>query len=287
MPYADHDEPASPHGDGGLVAVVRLRLDLAYNGTEFAGWAAQPGLRTVQQTVEDALAVGLRLTQPARLTVAGRTDAGVHARGQVAHVDVPDEAWGAATDSVRSLAGLLPRDVRVRSVAPAPPGFDARFSALSRVYAYRVCDSTSGPDPVRRHEVLWVRRPVDVERMNDAAASLRGLHDFAAFCRRRPDASTIRTLLALDWARAADGTVVATVEADAFCHSMVRALVGAMLAVGDGSRPVEWPGQVLAGGVRDSAVQVVGPQGLTLEVVRYPADDDLAARADETRRPRR
>ena len=286
MSYDAADEPAAPTGDGGLVAVVRLRLDLAYDGTDFAGWATQPGLRTVQQTVEDALAIVLRLGEPARLTVAGRTDAGVHARGQVAHVDVLSSAWDAVADPVRSLAGVLPRDVRLRAIAVAPGGFDARFSALSRVYRYRVCDDPAGPDPLRRHQLLWVRRAVDVERMRQASAALLGLHDFAAYCRRRVDATTVRTLLGLDWGREADGTVVGTVEADAFCHSMVRALVGALLAVGDGSRPVDWPAAVLAGGVRDSAVQVVGPQGLTLEAVRYPPDAGLAARAEESRRPR-
>jgi tRNA pseudouridine38-40 synthase len=282
------DEPASPRGDGGLVAVVRLRLDLAYDGTDFAGWAVQPGRRTVQQTVEDALAVVLRLDEPARLTVAGRTDAGVHARGQVAHVDVPQARWKAVRDPVRSLAGVLPRDVRLRAVAVAARGFDARFSAVSRLYAYRVWDDPAGPDPLRRHELLWWRRPgLDVARMTEAAASLVGLHDFAAFCRHREDGTTIRTLLALGCAREPDGTVVVRAEADAFCHSMVRALVGALLPVGDGSRPVGWPRQVLTTGVRDPAVHVVGPQGLTLEAVRYPPDDELASRAELTRRPRR
>jgi tRNA pseudouridine38-40 synthase len=289
MPVSDvpDDEPASPPGDGGLVAVVRLRLDLAYDGTDFAGWATQPGLRTVQQTVEDAVALVLRLDVPARLTVAGRTDAGVHARGQVAHVDVPVVAWTAVADPVRSLAGVLPRDVRVLSVAPAADGFDARFSALARVYAYRLCDDLAGPDPLRRHETLWVRRHrLDVARMAEASAALVGLHDFAAFCRHRADGTTIRTLQALSWRREPDGVVVGTVEADAFCHSMVRALVGALVAVGDGSRTVEWPAAVLAKGVRDPAVHVVGPQGLTLEAVRYPPEGELAARAHATRRPR-
>jgi tRNA pseudouridine38-40 synthase len=281
------DEPATPHGDGGLVAVVRLRLDLAYDGTDFAGWATQPGLRTVQQTVEDALGLVLRLDVPARLTVAGRTDAGVHARGQVAHVDVPPACWDAVADPVRSLAGVLPRDVRVLSAAPAAAGFDARFSALARVYAFRLCDDPAGPDPLRRHDTLWVRRQrLDVARMAEASAALLGLHDFAAFCRHRADGTTIRSLQALSWRRDPDGVVVGTVEADAFCHSMVRALVGALVAVGDGSRGVDWPAAVLAAGVRDPAVHVVGPQGLTLEAVRYPPDGELALRAEATRRPR-
>jgi tRNA pseudouridine38-40 synthase len=284
---ARDDEPAAPAGDGGLVAVVRLRLDLAYDGTEFAGWATQPGRRTVQRTVEDALGLVLRLAEPPRLTVAGRTDAGVHARGQVAHVDVPVVAWDTVPDPVRSLAGVLPRDVRVLAVAPAAAGFDARFSALARRYAYRICDDPAGPDPLHRHELLWLRqRRLDLDRMSAASALLLGLHDFAAFCRHRPDGTTIRTLQALSWRRGPDGVVVGSVEADAFCHSMVRALVGALVAVGDGSRDVGWPAAVLTAGVRDPAVQVVAPQGLTLEAVQYPPDDELAARAHQTRRPR-
>jgi tRNA pseudouridine38-40 synthase len=278
------DEPADPPGDGGL---VRVRLDLAYDGTDFAGWARQPGRRTVQRSVEDALLVLFRLPEPAPLTVAGRTDAGVHARGQVAHVDLPGAAWHAVPRPVRALAGLLPPDVRIRSAAPAPPGFDARFSALARRYAYRVCDDPAGPAPLRRRELLWHRHGrLDVAAMDAASAALVGLHDFAAFCRRREGATTVRTLLRLAWARDDDGVVRADVEADAFCHSMVRALVGALLPVGAGRRPVTWPAAVLAGGQRDSAVNVVPPHGLTLEAVRYPPDGELAARADQARRPR-
>jgi tRNA pseudouridine38-40 synthase len=266
---------------------VRVRLDLAYEGTGFSGWARQPGRRTVQETVEDALLVVLRLPGRAALTVAGRTDAGVHARGQVAHVDVPHAAWAAVADPLRALAGVLPADVRVRAAAPAPAGFDARFSALSRRYGYRVCDDPAGPDPLRRREVLWYARArLDVEAMATASAPLVGLRDFAAFCRRREGATTVRTLLRLSWSREADGLVRADVEADAFCHSMVRALVGAMLPVGAGRRPVGWPAAVLAGGRRDSAVDVVPPHGLTLEAVCYPPDGELAARADAARRPR-
>jgi tRNA pseudouridine38-40 synthase len=267
--------------------LVRVRLDLGYDGTEFAGWAAQPGQRTVQGTIEDALTTVLRLAEPARLTVAGRTDAGVHARGQVAHVDVPADRWERTGDSlVRRLAGALPRDVRVWRAAPAPAGFDARFSALSRGYAYRVADAEGGVDPLRRREVLWYPRPLDLEPMNAASRLLLGERDFAAYCRRREGATTYRHLRRLDWTREPAGIVEARVEADAFCHSMVRALVGALLAVGERRRPVDWPAAVLAAGRRDSAVHVAPAQGLTLEEVRYPADADLAARAAEARRMR-
>ncbi|HEY7483844.1 MAG TPA: tRNA pseudouridine(38-40) synthase TruA [Streptosporangiaceae bacterium] len=268
-------------------APIRLRLDIAYDGSDFAGWARQPGQRTVQGVVEEALARLLRLDPPPALTVAGRTDAGVHARGQVAHVEVPAAAYEQVGDTLlRRLAAVLPPDVRMRRVTPAPEAFDARFSALARRYIYRVCDDPAGVDPLRRHEVLWHPRPLDLDRMNAAAALLLGEHDFAAYCRRREGATTIRRLLTYEWARAADGIVAATVEADAFCHSMVRALVGALLAVGDGRRDVDWPAQVLAAGVRDPAVHVVRAHGLSLEEVRYPSDEDLAARARETRRVR-
>ncbi|HTT49963.1 MAG TPA: tRNA pseudouridine(38-40) synthase TruA [Streptosporangiaceae bacterium] len=265
----------------------RLRLDLGYDGTRFSGWARQHGQRTVQQVVEDALGHLLRLAGPPPLTVAGRTDAGVHARGQVAHVDVPAPAWAAVQPAARRrLRGLLPPDVRVSGITLAPPGFDARFSALCRRYSYRVCDDPAGPDPLRRHDTLAYRRLLDLAAMNDAATRLLGEHDFAAFCRRREGASTIRELLELSWARGEPGVLAARVVADAFCHSMVRALTGALLKVGDGSRLPGWPAQVLGARVRDPAVPVVPPHGLCLEEVRYPAVGQLAERARATRRVR-
>jgi len=272
---------------GGLppgVAAVRVRLDISYDGTGFSGWARQPGQRTVQGTLEEALTRVLNLTEPAGLTVAGRTDAGVHARGQVAHADIPADRWADSEDTAaRRLARLLPPDVRVHRLTPAPPGFDARFSAIWRRYAYRVCDDPAMADPLARHATLWYRSRLDVAAMNQAAQGCLGEHDFAAFCRRRDGASTVRTLLRLDWARPGPAVAEATVVADAFCHNMVRALVGALLRVGDGSRPPGWPAQVLAARVRDPAAPVAGPRGLCLEEVGYPADADLAARATAAR----
>ncbi|MFJ4983698.1 tRNA pseudouridine(38-40) synthase TruA [Streptomyces sp. NPDC088732] len=264
--------------------LVRVRLDLAYDGAEFSGWAKQRSRRTVQGELESALQTVLRLPDPVELTVAGRTDAGVHARGQVAHVDLPEEAWAAEGDKLlRRLAGRLPWDVRVWRVSRAPAGFNARFSAIWRRYAYRVGDHQGGVDPLLRGHVLWHDRPVDVDLMNEAARKLLGEHDFAAYCKKREGATTIRTLLELHWERDPSGVAVATVRADAFCHNMVRALVGAMLLVGDGHRPEGFPGEVLAGRVRHSAVNVVRPHGLTLEEVGYPADELLAARNLEAR----
>jgi tRNA pseudouridine38-40 synthase len=282
---------------------VRVRIDLAYDGTGFAGWARQPGLRTVQGVVEDALAVVLRSAHRGeplpRVTVAGRTDAGVHARGQVLHVDVPAGAWAqvpgradrAPEESLLlRLGGLLPADVVATRVAVAPAGFDARFSAVARRYVYRVCDDHALRDPLRRHHVLWTRRPLAVDPMREGAARVLGRHDFAAYCKPRPGATTIRTLDELTWERAVDGPdaglVVATVRADAFCHSMVRALVGASLAVGEGRRGVDWPAELLVGGRRDPSGVVVAAHGLTLEEVVYPPDAELAERQLRTRATR-
>ncbi len=224
---------------------------------------------------------------PARLTVAGRTDAGVHAHGQVAHCDVPAAAWAAQGDAARRrLARALPPDIRVTAAGLAPPGFDARFSALWRRYAYRICDDPARADPLRRHDTLWNSRPLDLGAMNEAAALLLGEHDFAAFCRRREGATTVRALRRLEWARDPAGTAVGTVVADAFCHNMVRALVGALLPVGEGSRAPAWPAKVLAAAVRDPGVRVVPPHGLSLEEIRYPEPGELATRAALTRQVR-
>ncbi|WP_316776884.1 tRNA pseudouridine(38-40) synthase TruA [Streptomyces sasae] len=268
---------------------VRVRLDLSYDGTDFHGWAKQAGgKRTVQGEIEDALRTVTRTRDTTyELTVAGRTDAGVHARGQVAHVDLPAELWAEHREKLlKRLAGRLSKDVRVWSLTEAPAGFNARFSAVWRRYAYRVTDNPGGVDPLLRNHVLWHDWPLDVAAMNEAAARLVGEHDFAAYCKRREGATTIRTLQELSLERGADGVVTAVVRADAFCHNMVRSLIGALLFVGDGHRGPEWPGKVLAAGVRDSAVHVVRPHGLTLEEVGYPADELLAARNKEARNKR-
>ena len=267
---------------------MRLRIDLAYDGGDFHGWAAQPGLRTVQGELEAALTTVLRVEE-ASTVCAGRTDAGVHARGQVIHVDAEQEIVNAATGRVdgdpfdalgRRLNGVLPPDLRVRRVAAAPQGFDARFSPLWRRYAYRVCDGV--PDPLARGHVLAWPRPLDVDVMDQASVALLGLRDFAPFCKQREGATTVRTLLELSWRRD-DHVLTGTVRADAFCHHMVRSLVGSLLAVGEGRRPVAWPAEVLSAAVRDHAVTVVAPHGLTLEEVGYPPDDELAVRAEDSR----
>ncbi|GGN83510.1 tRNA pseudouridine synthase A [Streptomyces albiflavescens] len=268
---------------------VRVRMDLSYDGTEFSGWAKQArGQRTVQAEIEDALRTVTRSKEMTyELTVAGRTDAGVHARGQVAHVDLPVELWAEHQEKLlKRLAGRLSKDVRVWSLTEAPDGFNARFSAIWRRYAYRVTDNPGGVDPLLRNHVLWHDWPLDLDAMNEAAQRLVGEHDFAAYCKKREGATTIRTLQKLSLVRGDDGIITATVRADAFCHNMVRSLIGALLFVGDGHRGSDWPGKVLAAGVRDSAVHVVRPHGLTLEEVGYPADELLAARNKEARNKR-
>lgn len=273
---------------------MRLRLDLAYDGSGFHGWATQPGLRTVQGSLEEALTQALRVAE-VPVTCAGRTDTGVHARGQVVHLDVAPEALAAAAGRstappaealLRRLNGILPPDVRIRGASEVTEAFDARFSATWRRYAYRVVDTVAAVDPLTRSHVLAWPRPLDVGAMNEAAAHVVGEHDFAAFCKRREGATTIRRLTELAWRRAEGGVVVADVRADAFCHHMVRSLVGCLLAVGEGTRPRDWPAGVLARRERDPRVKVARAHGLTLEEVGYPADDQLAAQAVATRRVR-
>ncbi len=332
--------------------MIRLRLDLSYDGTDFSGWAVQPGRRTVAGELLTALTVLLR--DPPPLVVAGRTDAGVHAVGQVAHIDVPrstlaklaprhlsqaavpDAAAGAdgalathplATHAapgtapapsgtgaapaaapsgtaaapgtgaasgnedgtaagrlglLRRLAGLLPLDLRVRTMSVAPQGFDARFAALRRHYRYRIGTADWGVEPADRRFVLARRHPLDVEAMSLAAHGLIGLRDFAAFCRPREGATTIRELQSLTVARAGEEVHI-DVVADAFCHSMVRALVGSLITVGELRVPTQRPAQLLEAGVRTPDIHVAPAHGLTLMAVDYPPDDELADRSAATR----
>ncbi|MFD1147978.1 tRNA pseudouridine(38-40) synthase TruA [Saccharothrix hoggarensis] len=258
-----------------------MRLDLAYDGTDFSGWARQPDRRTVCGVLEDTMSTVLR--EDVQLTVAGRTDAGVHASGQVAHVDLPSGVDVAGLP--KRLARALPADVRVFSARVVPAEFDARFAALRRHYEYRVTDAPFGAHPLRRLDTLAWPRPLDLGALNEASRLLLGERDFCAFCRRREGATTIRELQRLEWVR--DGDVLtAFVSADAFCHSMVRSLVGALLAVGEGRKPVGWPASLLSLTARSSEVTVAPPHGLSLVRVDYPADDELAARAAVTRNVR-
>ncbi len=275
---------------------MRLRLDISYDGTDFAGWAMQPKLRTVCGTLTDALKMLLR--QQVSLVVAGRTDAGVHATGQVAHVNVPASALHALAPRtgdagspdgrhglVRRLAGVLPSDVRVREVSAAPDGFDARFSALRRHYRYRIGTAEWGVEPADHRFVFARRRGLDIELMNRAAAALIGLHDFAAFCKPREGATTTRQLQGLTVREHGDQVWI-EVTADAFCHSMVRALVGSLMAVGEGRVPVSRPAELLVAAARTSEIHVAPAHGLTLIAVDYPPVDQLAERSRITRATR-
>jgi tRNA pseudouridine38-40 synthase len=266
---------------------IRWRLDISYDGTNFSGWATQAGRRTVQGELEHWITRILRLDEPAQLVCAGRTDAGVHARGQVAHLDLGPLVITDGEPLVRRLNKVLGGDCVVRRISAAPPGFDARFAAIWRLYVYRLSDAAVPPDPLHRFQVARVRRKVDLARLNAEAAALIGLRDFGAFCRRREGGSTIRTLLELAARRVPSGPMVGviecTVRADAFCHSMVRSLVGALAAVATGHRDHEWLAAITERRMRDATIPVMPAAGLTLEEVGYPADHDLATRVLEAR----
>jgi tRNA pseudouridine38-40 synthase len=275
--------------DGGC---VRLRLDIAYDGTDFAGWATQSGQRTVAGVLDEAFSTVFRT--PVQMRAAGRTDTGVHATGQVAHADVPVEALPNAyprsrrpTDPeflplLRRLGRLLPADVRIRRIVRAPAGFDARFSALRRHYIYRLSTAPYGVEPHQARYVTGWPRALDVEAMTVASRDLVGLHDFAAFCRHRTGATTIRDLQRLDWSRDGD-LVTAYITADAFCWSMVRSLVGALLAVGEHRRPAAWCRDLLTSPLRSSDFAAAPARGLTLTGVDYPPDGELQGRTLITR----
>ncbi|CAM8640699.1 TruA Pseudouridylate synthase [Candidatus Planktophila versatilis] len=261
----------------------RLRLDIAYDGTHFFGWATQPGHRTLQDLIEEAIS---RISQTnIDSIVAGRTDAGVHATGQVIHVDVPDAMFErdlTYLDLRYKLNRILDEDVRIMKVSDAPQGFHARFSALRRYYSYKILDNNDVIAPLSRHDVASWYRPLDADRMNEASALLLGHHDFAAFCKFKVGGTTIRTLEKYEWHRSDEGLLVADVVADAFCYSMVRNLVGAVVCVADGRQSPAWIAQLLANKERVSDSLVFPARGLTLYQVDYPNNDQLLERAKIT-----
>ena len=263
--------------------LVRWRLDVRYDGTDFSGWAIQRELRTVQGELELWLGRVLSLPEPPRLVCAGRTDAGVHARGQVVHVDLTPGTLSDPVAVLRRLRRALPPDLAVTAIQRAPAAFDARFGAIWRRYCYRISDTSTVPDPLRRRDTTSIPRSLDVERLNDAAQTLIGLRDFGAFCKRREGATTVRTLLELVGDRGPDARIEITVRADAFCHSMVRCLVGALVEVGSGRRTVAWLTSLTDAAVRNSELPVLPAHGLTLEEVGYPPEDQLAERAAASR----
>ncbi|MFC7860005.1 tRNA pseudouridine synthase A [Arthrobacter koreensis] len=302
------ERPAVPNQDGGP---LRVRLDLSYDGAPFAGWATQPGLVTVQGTLETALAVLFR--RPVRVTVAGRTDAGVHARGQVVHFDATAGEWSALARSSdlppaeafrRRLRGVLNREltvplreaglsrraveamagaIEVHRASLAPEGFDARFSALWRRYSYRIADRQQDWDPLQRSITLWHKTELDEAAMNEAASGVLGVQDFLSFCKPRERATTIRELQEFTFTRAPDGILEARLKADAFCHNMVRSLIGGALLVGTGERRPGWLAERMFARVRDSKSKLAPPHPLVLEEVKYPEEAELRARAETTR----
>ncbi|HMH57664.1 MAG TPA: tRNA pseudouridine synthase A [Galbitalea sp.] len=295
----------SPDVVDGPAELTRLRLDIAYDGTGFQGWAKQPGLRTVQGELENALATVFSRFGPGPvLTVAGRTDAGVHALDQVAHVDLTREQFGSLVSShqgkgrtpdaspaaraarlgrrLNGIAGLS-SDLYVSRTMLAPPGFDARFSATWRRYRYRIADKRAPRDPLLRNQTLWYPAELDVDVMNVTARGLVGLHDFAAYCRPREGATTIRTLQHFGWERDEAGVLVALLQADAFCHSMVRALTGACVAVGEGKLKAGRAVELLRAKERTAEFKVLPAKGLALVEVGYPDDAEVGLRAEQTR----
>lgn len=275
----------------------RIRLDLAYDGNAYRGWAAQPGLPTVQGVLQEGLATLIRREVP--VVVAGRTDAGVHARGQVVHFDLTEEEWSRlargrditpAEAMLRRIGGVLSRQdgaVIVHSARQVPDDFDARFSALSRSYTYRLADGPQRWDPLRRFDTAWHPRGLDERLMNaeaiSAVAADGGVRDFGSFCKPREMSTTVRQLQSFSTRRGPDDVLLAQLTADAFCHHMVRALIGACIDVGEGRREPGWVLSRLERPSWDSAVRLAPPNGLVLESVQYPADDQLRARAEQTR----
>ena len=261
----------------------RLRIDIAYDGTRFSGWATQPGRRTMQDLVEEAIARISRTNIES--IVAGRTDAGVHATGQVIHVDVPDAMFDrdlTYIDLRFKLNRILDEDIRVMAISDAPAGFHARFSALRRYYSYKILDNNDVVAPLSRYDVASWYRPLDADAMNEASRLLLGHHDFAAFCKFKVGGTTIRTLEKYEWRRDEQGLLVADVVADAFCYSMVRNLVGAVVCVADGRKDPQWIAELLANKERVSDSLVFPARGLTLYKVDYPTDDQLLERAKVT-----
>jgi tRNA pseudouridine38-40 synthase len=261
----------------------RLRIDIAYDGTNFFGWGAQPDRRTLQDLVEEAISRISRTDTES--IVAGRTDAGVHATGQVIHVDVPGAMFEGELNYIDfryKLNRILDEDVRIMNITDAPAGFHARFSALRRHYVYKILDNNDVITPLSRFDVASWYRPLDAARMNEASKLVLGHHDFAAFCKFRQGSTTIRTLEKYEWRRDSDGLLVADVVADAFCYSMVRNLVGAVVCVADGRKDPSWMSELLANKERVSDSLVFPARGLTLVQVDYPSDDQLLGRAKIT-----
>jgi tRNA pseudouridine38-40 synthase len=276
-------EPVDLNVDG----FTRLRIDFGYDGTDFFGWSKQPELRTIQGAFLEALTLIFGDSEiDFSLRVAGRTDAGVHALNQVAHFDLSQTQLarlGRETidDIAYKLNRLLPNDIRVTAVGVAPAGFDARFSAINRRYRYRLADNLAFKNPLETRFTLDVAGQLDIDAMNEAGGHLLGLHDFASFCKPREGSTTIRELQEITVSRGQAQVVEIEIQADAFCHNMVRSIVGALIAVGQGRATPAKIKQLLEQTNREGSYKVVSPHGLSLLKIGYPADDLLAAQAEK------
>ncbi len=275
----------------------RIKIEIAYDGSNFNGWARQKddpsyiskenpsgSIRTLQEEIEKALS--LLAHDPVQTIVAGRTDAGVHAIKQVIHADIPlnsftDEPWDISNWEYK-LNRILTPEIRVKKVEQAPPYFHARFSALSRSYIYKIADNNQFISPLERLDVATWYRGLDVAKMNKLAARFIGEFDFVAFCKYRENSSTIREIQEFTVSRSKNNLVEVRITADAFCYNMVRSLVGALVAVGEGRFEENWALEILENKVRPSDSYVFPAQGLTLTNVNYPPDNELLERAKRT-----
>jgi tRNA pseudouridine38-40 synthase len=270
------NEPLVANAAQGL---IRIRGKISYDGKDFSGWGMQPDRRTVQGELENAISTLLRVDRVV-VQCAGRTDAGVHATAQVIHFDITEKDAMEMKDLTYRINAILPEDISIQELEVTAADFDARFAALSRSYEYLIYQGQR--NPLLRDRAHRSYLPLDVQEMNDASQSLIGLHDFSAFCKKREGATTIRTLMKFDWTETADGIIKVELEADAFCYSMVRGLIGAVLAIGEGKFDKAWLENYLAGREREAHVFAAPALGLTLVDVKYPDASEYAKRIAET-----
>jgi tRNA pseudouridine38-40 synthase len=270
------NEPLVANAAQGL---IRIRGKIAYDGKDFSGWGMQPDRRTVQGDLEDAISTLLRVDRVI-VQCAGRTDAGVHATAQVIHFDIAEKDAMEMKDLTYKINAILPEDISIQELEVTTPDFDARFAALSRSYEYLIYQGQR--NPLLRDRAHRSYLPLDVRAMNEASQALIGLHDFSAFCKKREGATTIRTLMKFDWIETTDGLIKVELEADAFCYSMVRGLIGAVLAIGEGKFDKAWLENYLAGREREAHVFAAPALGLTLVEVKYPDASEYAKRIAET-----
>jgi tRNA pseudouridine38-40 synthase len=270
------NEPLVANAAQGL---IRIRGKIAYDGKDFSGWGMQPDRRTVQGVLEDAISTLLRVDRVI-VQCAGRTDAGVHATAQVIHFDIAETDAMEMKDLTYKINAILPEDISIQELEVTTADFDARFAALSRSYEYLIYQGQR--NPLLRDRAHRSYLPLNVQAMNDSSQSLIGLHDFSAFCKKREGATTIRTLMKFDWSELPDGLIKVELEADAFCYSMVRGLIGAVLAIGEGKFDKAWLENYLAGKEREAHVFAAPALGLTLVDVKYPEPSEYAKRIAET-----